>query len=130
MREIHFKGKRISDGQWFEGCYERGPGDVIRIKWWNQSYHVVAESTVGQYIGLQDKKGYKIFEGDILTNAGGIYREVYYNTDTAQFRIRDFPFDPMTGNDTIFGYNAEDIHSFGYEIVGNIHDDPDEVKHG
>jgi uncharacterized phage protein (TIGR01671 family) len=95
-REILFRGKRIDSGEWVHGNYTAMEEDnhnepfnykpqkiYHRIWQWESGdwslggyarYEVIAE-TVGQFTGLTNKNGVKIFEGDIVkTYRGSFYR--------------------------------------------------------
>ena len=70
MREILFKAKRLDNGEWVEGYYI-GPIGVLDVHEICDVHDItgprveVDPSTVCEYTGLTDKKGVKIFEGDI-----------------------------------------------------------------
>ena len=129
MREILFRGKRVDNGEWIKGFYieanhhwhnkgvhkEWIVKNVIQNGGWcnvGSKYAVIPE-TVGQYTGLTDENGTKIFEGDIVNL---LYSDFY-----GQDRCGKFVYDDMTNTDIIF--RIETSHAI--EVIGNIHDNPE-----
>ena len=122
MREILFHGKRIDNGEWVKGFYVcipdthyimTGKFDSLTNGIINSEAYKVDPSTVGQFTGLEDKLGTKIFEGDVIDDLGVEYI-VVFDSDYAQFRGK---FD---------GWNAEISHiASRCEVIGNIHDNPE-----
>lgn len=123
MRDILFRGKRLNNGEWVYGFY------------------CVDPSTVGQYTGLKDKNGKRIFEGDII-------RTHYANTRKNDF-IEQVVFHngrfcslykiPGPGNGKIWANLPDGVPHLPQdkttymewcEVVGNIHDNPELLEGG
>ena len=127
MRDILFRGKRLDNGAWVYGSLlqvECEDGSIVTAIFDRKDSGGDAEvhpSTVGQYTGLLDKNGERIFEGDVLTVDGEVgCFELKFNENTAMF-IMDG--DAIRASFNIFG-NDE------VEVVGNIHDNPELLEGG
>lgn len=124
MREIIFRGKRTLNGEWVEGYYLNRSNDKEDIHCIMEKYPVttskrVIPETVGQYTGLTDKNGKKIFEGDIIK----IY--LYDDIRLANYEIGNIKYDETKAR---YIFCTEDgcysiDNSNEYEVIGNIHDD-------
>ena len=70
MRKILFRGKRIDNGEWEYGGCAFTENEVYLI--YNQTHSIdlqglaVDRNTVGQFTGMIDKNGKKVFDGDIM----------------------------------------------------------------
>lgn len=133
MREILFRGKE-KDGGSFDGKWRYG--DLVRVKEGsvtktrifekNIGYLVVPE-TVGEYTGLTDKNGKKIFEGDILQDKFGQIKIVDYCNEWGAFRTC---FVKALNDEekivaTVGGASFVGAIWRKYEVIGNIHDNPE-----
>lgn len=115
MREILFRGKHTLTGNWCEGFLVK-TGDHFRISTKNDmiSFGVVPE-TVGQYTGLTDKNGKKIFEGDIVIGAWNTMIVIYFDKDYLQFRARKVSAYAQE-------YSIDYYNNGKMEVIGNIYD--------
>ena len=134
MREILFRGKAINrnkgyhrtnykNGDWVYGLFTRSyderfeslPAEMRNTD--GIGGLEIDYRTIGQYTGLTDRNGKKIFEGDIVNFSDILYYIVFAD---GCFRI---------GRNGQYSYTLHNIHS-AFEIIGNIHDNPEllEVK--
>lgn len=121
LREIIFRGKRLDNGEWVEGNYWEFCGDHNIMVPGNCIGSRVDPSTVGQYTGLLDKNGERIFEGDVLTVDGedGFF-VLEFQEDTARF--------VMSGDSIVVDF--DNFWSYEVEVMGNIHDNPELLEGG
>ena len=125
MRKILFRGKRIDTGEWVQGypCRYGWIGkekDYIIPDYTSALYTAeVDPETIGQYTGLTDMNGNKIFEGDIVWND---YEEergvVQWDNDMAKFIITF----------STFTVDFDSIYGGELEIIGNVYDTPELLK--
>lgn len=139
MREIEFRGKSLVSKTWTYGrlrhCFNNGavicPGEHFDYTGWEDLDEMdVDRETVGQCTGLKDKKGVKIFEGDIVE----ICDEIALSRNVPQYKYT------VTFNEGCFvlkgneekEYSCDGLcigaASIDCEVIGNIYDNPELLK--
>lgn len=122
-REILYRGKRVDNGDWGYGYAVKGndkkyqmfiaasigvgffTGGII-------AYEVIPK-TLGQFTGLTDKNGKKIFEGDIVESPNGTQGVVEWQNAECAFLVN-------------IGDDWQTMDDCPYEVVGNIYDKGEE----
>lgn len=144
MREILFRGKRADNGEWVQGypCHYGWIGkekDYIIPDYASALYTIeIDPSTVGQYTGLTDKNGRKIFEGDIV-KCRDIYNDIEF-TAVVEFgnpnraynwgwQLRIIDGDEYINPDILLWVDMEDTGAI-CEVIGTVHDNPEFLKAG
>ena len=138
MREILFRGKGtsgLSANEWVYGYYckdfwtpRKGHG-ILPTDKERGGYVEVDPSTVGQYTGLTDKNGKRIFEGDIVST------DITRPYLIVEFRDGCFMFNCNDGGKDYYDImlpileKAQTEYKYG-EVIGNIHDNPEFMKEG
>ena len=123
MREILFRGKRVDNGEWAYGmpCATEESG-IFSIQTLVGGIFDIIPETVGQYTGLTDKNGKKIFEGDIVKNE---YEKGHYQ----YFKIFYCDRTHMWQGENKYGMLSKVYQMLGtLEVIGNIHDNPELLK--
>lgn len=128
-REILFKAKRLDNGEWVEGYYQKRYdtfGEIEHLIFYSKSavvwgYVEVNPDTLCQYTGLTDKNGNKIWENDIV----GEYSEYWQKWFLGTVSYGYFNCDCCEG---VYGwiFDDADIRCYEkYEVKGNIFDNPE-----
>ena len=132
MREILFRGKRLQGGNWVEGYFFKSDinkreresvkatliftpdcDTFIMVPECHNSFMVVSD-TVGQYTGMKDKSGKRVFEGDILSLRTGRPHVVRF--EDGAFVLENTAIPVSFANK--------------FEVIGNIHDNQEMLKGG
>ena len=148
IREVIFRGKRTDNGEWIEGSllgidwcdkpstYSIAPNTPVSV------FYSVIPETVGQYTGLTDKNGVRIFEGDIVRAT--IERAERCQSPRIENGVIGYDCIGMIGLILYKDKNGENVWSdffnelslsgliedYYFEIIGNIHDNPEILKGG
>lgn len=124
MSETLFRGKRKENSEWVHGCLYICNDGQYEISFYDEDYDVtrclcdIIPETVGQFTGLTDKNGKKIFEGDILRNIeSNAFVVICYGGCSFCYSY----------NGTIYGVDDIEavIETNEWEVIGNIYDNPE-----
>ena len=111
MREILFRAKTIDDKpKWVEGYYDASY-DRVPVMQTKSDTIPISPETLGQFTGLYDKNGKKIFEGDIVIAPFLIPKMTLKLVANMEWNNRWWSF-------------ADKLNNY-CEIIGNIYDNPE-----
>ena len=126
-REILFRGKQLDNGKWMEGFYAEKKDPILPgvVKEFivgadensMSAWHLVDPATVGQYTGLTDRNGKKIFEGDLLLIGDG--------KQPVLVQFINFSWECTSEAIGPYYRHCLEEKSSKYEVIGNIHDNPE-----
>lgn len=135
-REVLFRGKRKDNGKWVYG-------DLIHRQIWASALTIIRESddgfdnyeeyevipeTVGEYTGLQDSKGNKIFESDILQQEFNVFKKKFNGEiSVVKYKQGWYYSETLPKNGAVTVFNS--ITAFdNMKIIGNVYDNPELLK--
>ena len=134
MREILFKAKRIDNGKWFEGYYQKRYdllGNEEHLIFHADSYKVweyaeIVPETLCQFTGFYDKNGNRIWDNDIVNTNSNLRAQIKFGLYSNSFSTRKY----NQGFYMDFMDNEYYRHELGYwagksVVIGNIFDNPE-----
>ena len=133
MRKILFRGKCNEvgkyNGQWIEGFYGEDDGKPIIARSTDHGLigYFCEPDSIGQYTGLTDKNGKKIFEGDIIK----IVPDYDYSDDYSISKVYSYngifcvDYHGDDFDSTALGFLEDYLPDGDFEVIGNIHDNPE-----
>lgn len=122
MKEILFRGKRVDNGEWVFGDLEHNGKNVPK---WVNGNEIVPES-VGQFTGLTDKNGKKIFEGDIVKEWSSHWKTPLKTEINIYEVVCEYLGSLHLIRKTEYGENSTPLYRRSVvEVIGNIYDSPE-----
>ena len=125
-REILFRAKREATNQWVYGYFVNEYDDFqiyVQPQIITRSgREYVNENTLGQFTGLTDKNGIKIFEGDIVLITKNTVTDVVAKIFYSEGAFRTNAANTYDGEEPLSFWLANDCD---FEVIGNIYDNPE-----
>ncbi len=126
MREIIFRGKNDFTNEWYYGYLMNKPQYGLCIEFVDekdvQNNIVVNPNTIGQFTGLTDKNGQRIFEDDI------VMKRTYNGKKPMRVVFSFGCFHCGFGGGSSTASHPYTLDDKQIEVIGNIHDNPDLLK--
>ena len=130
MREILFRGKQINNGEWVEGFYSpiacnNGTKPSIIVGTERNCFipEFVDPLTIGQFTGLTDKNGKKIFEGDMVRNGYSSNLGEFWDIGNVVYVSTDGCFEICNlGEPYLKRLTQTQIVKRSIEVVGTVYD--------
>ena len=133
-REIKFRGKCTDNGEWVAGSLlqdDYGNCMIVGFIDHHEQWYSVSPETVGQFTGLRDRNGEDIYEGDILmcigqrkdNNGREYFRKVIFKNGSFCMSVLEYNSDSTLYSHAVNG-------KLNWEVIGNIHDNPELMKGG
>lgn len=129
MREILFRGKKESTGEWVYGDLRHYRSGKVGIHNNELRYTMLVDpETVGQYTGLKDKNGKRIFEGDVVRIEDDIPMSPFCDGMVGKVEYSECGYFvvPKDLMETAGLFNECSV----IEVIGNIHDNPEMLEEG
>ncbi len=142
MREILFRGKHTRTGEWVEGLLwkKKYNHDKLFISCFpnkddDEEIYIIKPETVGQYTGLTDKNGKKIFEGDIVRADDYVFSIKYGKCggtpNADNYGYMGFYLEAVSEGTKLcahYGLRDDLCYFTDIAVIGNIHDNPELLK--
>lgn len=130
MRKIKFRGRDVITGNWAYGYYYPSKGNSI-IRDDNDRECIVMPETVGQLVGLHDKNGKEIYEGDLVKRHNYLYK-VVYDVECASYKNKVIARQNDDQHEIWVEISDDRYYQLSQdlinEVIGNIYENADLLK--
>lgn len=127
MRDIIIRGKCIKNGDWVEGWLIQHTNLRYYILWYCSARFrwykdEVKPETVGQYVGIDDMNGVRIYEGDLIAMIGGLSLGIYPTHGEIVYMGSAFCMRGENKNGSYMYMSLNMSDGTTLEVIGNKHE--------